>query len=47
MLSFGIVCILMYFMIVGIFGMNILYIWNDEYGYVFKWVWNIFLERIV
>ncbi|RID73157.1 hypothetical protein BRARA_B00325 [Brassica rapa] len=38
MLSSGTVCISMYSMIAGIFGMNIPYTWNDEHGYVFKWV---------
>ncbi|CAH2073378.1 unnamed protein product, partial [Thlaspi arvense] len=38
MLSSGTVCISMYSMIAGIFGMNIPYTWNDEHGYIFKWV---------
>ncbi|WZZ30346.1 hypothetical protein YC2023_013747 [Brassica napus] len=38
MLSSGTVCISMYSMVAGIFGMNIPYTWNDEHGYVFKWV---------
>lgn len=46
MLSSGTVCISMYSMIAGIFGMNIPYTWNDEHGYVFKWVSNKFSERM-
>ncbi|VVB13816.1 unnamed protein product [Arabis nemorensis] len=38
MLSSGTVCISMYSMIAGIFGMNIPYTWKDDHGYIFKWV---------
>lgn len=38
MLSSGTVCVSMYSMIAGIFGMNIPYTWNDDHGYIFKWV---------
>ncbi|CAA7027120.1 unnamed protein product [Microthlaspi erraticum] len=38
MLSSGTVCVSMYSMIAGVFGMNIPYAWNDDHGYIFKWV---------
>ncbi|KAL1196261.1 Magnesium transporter MRS2-7 [Cardamine amara subsp. amara] len=38
MLSSGTVCVSMYSMVAGIFGMNIPYTWNDGHGYMFKWV---------
>ncbi|CAA7027119.1 unnamed protein product [Microthlaspi erraticum] len=37
MLSSGTVCVSMYSMVAGIFGMNIPYKWNDDHGYIFKW----------
>ncbi|CAN6439493.1 unnamed protein product [Victoria cruziana] len=37
-LSSGTVCLSIYSLIGGIFGMNIPYTWNDDHGYVFKWV---------
>ncbi|CAI9118302.1 OLC1v1019857C5 [Oldenlandia corymbosa var. corymbosa] len=37
-LSSGTVCITMFSLITGIFGMNIPYTWNDDHGYMFKWV---------
>lgn len=37
-LSSGTVCISIYSLIAGIFGMNIPYTWNDDHGYMFKWV---------
>lgn len=37
-LSSGTVCSSIYSLIAGIFGMNIPYSWNDEHGYMFKWV---------
>ncbi|XAR57336.1 hypothetical protein NMG60_11025436 [Bertholletia excelsa] len=37
-LSSGTVCLSIYSLIGAIFGMNIPYTWNDNHGYVFKWV---------
>ncbi|KAF5187120.1 Magnesium transporter mrs2-like protein [Thalictrum thalictroides] len=37
-LSSGTVCLSIYSLVAGIFGMNIPYTWNDEHGYIFKWV---------
>ena len=37
-LSSGTVCQSLYSLVAGIFGMNIPYTWNDNHGYVFKWV---------
>ncbi|KAL7081178.1 hypothetical protein ACP275_14G023100 [Erythranthe tilingii] len=37
-LSSGTVCLSMYSLVAGIFGMNIPYTWNDDHGYMFKWV---------
>uniref|UniRef100_A0A5B6ZW70 Magnesium transporter n=2 Tax=Davidia involucrata TaxID=16924 RepID=A0A5B6ZW70_DAVIN len=37
-LSSGTVCLSVYSMVAGIFGMNIPYTWNEHHGYVFKWV---------
>ncbi|KAK4746718.1 hypothetical protein SAY87_025755 [Trapa incisa] len=37
-LSAGTVCLSIYSLVAGIFGMNIPYTWNDHHGYVFKWV---------
>ncbi|KAK6145990.1 hypothetical protein DH2020_019859 [Rehmannia glutinosa] len=37
-LSSGTVCISIYSLIAGIFGMNIPYTWNERHGYMFKWV---------
>ncbi|EOA14362.1 hypothetical protein CARUB_v10027547mg [Capsella rubella] len=37
-LSSGTVCLSMYSLVAGIFGMNIPYTWNDDHGYVFKYV---------
>nr|XP_029119502.1 magnesium transporter MRS2-I isoform X2 [Elaeis guineensis] len=37
-LSSGTVCLSLYALVGGIFGMNIPYSWNDSHGYVFKWV---------
>ncbi|XP_010278149.1 PREDICTED: magnesium transporter MRS2-I-like [Nelumbo nucifera] len=37
-LSSGTVCLSIYSLVGGIFGMNIPYTWNDNHGYVFKWV---------
>lgn len=37
-LSSGTVCLSLYSLVAGIFGMNIPYTWNDDHGYVFKWV---------
>ncbi|KAL0680766.1 hypothetical protein Bca4012_047613 [Brassica carinata] len=38
MLSSGTICVSMYSMIAGIFGMRIPNTWNEDHGYVFKWV---------
>ncbi|CAN6992171.1 unnamed protein product [Brassica oleracea var. botrytis] len=37
MLSSGTICVSMYSMIAGIFGMRIPNTWNEDHGYVFKW----------
>ncbi|KAL6005810.1 Magnesium transporter MRS2-I [Asimina triloba] len=37
-LSSGTVCVSVYSLVAGIFGMNIPYTWNEDHGYVFKWV---------
>ncbi|XP_021596024.1 magnesium transporter MRS2-I [Manihot esculenta] len=37
-LSSGTVCSSFYSLVAGIFGMNIPYTWNDNHGYMFKWV---------
>ncbi|XP_047310409.1 magnesium transporter MRS2-I-like [Impatiens glandulifera] len=37
-LSSGTVCLSIYSLVAGIFGMNIPYTWNEGYGFVFKWV---------
>ncbi|KAG9452542.1 hypothetical protein H6P81_005446 [Aristolochia fimbriata] len=37
-LSSGTVCLSIYALVAGVFGMNIPYTWNDEHGYMFKWV---------
>lgn len=37
-LSSGTVCLALYSLIAGIFGMNIPYTWNADHGYMFKWV---------
>ncbi|KAF8058377.1 hypothetical protein N665_1247s0007 [Sinapis alba] len=37
-LSSGTVCSAFYSLVAGIFGMNIPYTWNDNHGYMFKWV---------
>ncbi|PSR92785.1 Magnesium transporter MRS2-2 like [Actinidia chinensis var. chinensis] len=37
-LSSGTVCLSIYALVAGIFGMNIPYTWNDNHGYMFKWV---------
>ncbi|KAK1263763.1 Magnesium transporter MRS2-I [Acorus gramineus] len=37
-LSSGTVCLSFYALIAGIFGMNIPFSWNDNHGYVYKWV---------
>uniref|UniRef100_A0A2P2JN52 Magnesium transporter n=2 Tax=Rhizophora mucronata TaxID=61149 RepID=A0A2P2JN52_RHIMU len=41
-LSSGTVCLSIYSLVAGIFGMNIPYTWNDDHGYVFKWVCEVF-----
>jgi len=42
-LSSGTVCLSIYSLVAGIFGMNIPYTWNDNHGYMFKWVGRILL----
>lgn len=37
-LSSGTVCLSLYSLVAGIFGMNIPYTWNENHGYIFKWV---------
>lgn len=37
-LSSGTLCMSIYSLIAGIFGMNIPYSWNDGHGYMFRWV---------
>ncbi|KAL1808505.1 hypothetical protein DCAR_0727975 [Daucus carota subsp. sativus] len=37
-LSSGTVCLSIYSLVAAIFGMNIPYTWNDNHGYMFKWV---------
>ncbi|PNX82323.1 magnesium transporter MRS2-i-like protein [Trifolium pratense] len=37
-LSSGTVCLSVYSLVTAIFGMNIPYTWNDDHGYMFKWV---------
>ncbi|KAI4345737.1 hypothetical protein L6164_012835 [Bauhinia variegata] len=37
-LSSGTACLAFYSLVAGIFGMNIPYTWNDNHGYMFKWV---------
>ncbi|XP_073287156.1 magnesium transporter MRS2-I-like [Primulina huaijiensis] len=37
-LSSGTVCVSIYSLVAGIFGMNIPYTWNDDHGFMFKWV---------
>ncbi|KAJ6431523.1 hypothetical protein OIU84_018912 [Salix udensis] len=37
-LSSGTVCLTIYSLVAGVFGMNIPYTWNDNHGYMFKWV---------
>ncbi|PWZ53459.1 Magnesium transporter MRS2-I [Zea mays] len=37
-LSSGTVCLSLYSLVAGVFGMNIPYTWNDGHGYIFKWV---------
>ncbi|KAL2943436.1 Magnesium transporter MRS2-7 [Bienertia sinuspersici] len=37
-LSSGTVCLSLYSLVAGIFGMNIPYTWMDNHGYLFKWV---------
>ncbi|XP_059447812.1 magnesium transporter MRS2-I-like [Corylus avellana] len=37
-LSAGTVCLSLYSLVAGIFGMNIPYTWNNDHGYMFKWV---------
>ncbi|XP_020256174.1 magnesium transporter MRS2-I [Asparagus officinalis] len=40
-LSSGTACLSLYSLVAGVFGMNIPYSWNDNHGYVFKWVVGI------
>ncbi|XP_051120855.1 magnesium transporter MRS2-I-like [Andrographis paniculata] len=37
-LSSGTMCLALYSLVAGIFGMNIPYTWNDDHDYMFKWV---------
>ncbi|KAK9287733.1 hypothetical protein L1049_016173 [Liquidambar formosana] len=38
LLSSGTVCLSIYSLVAAIFGMNIPYTWNDNHGFMFKWV---------
>lgn len=40
-LSSGTVCLSIYSLVAAIFGMNIPYTWNDNHGYMFKWVVSV------
>lgn len=42
-LSAGTVCLSIYSLVAGIFGMNIPYTWNEHHGYMFKWVKSLAL----
>lgn len=44
LLSSGTVCLSIYSLVAGIFGMNIPYTWNENHGYMFKWVCKLFLR---
>ncbi|XAR49034.1 hypothetical protein NMG60_11032056 [Bertholletia excelsa] len=37
-ISSGTVCLSIFSLVAGVFGMNIPYTWNDNHGYMFKWV---------
>ncbi|KAJ6796723.1 magnesium transporter MRS2-I [Iris pallida] len=37
-LSSGTACLSLYSLVAGVFGMNLPYSWNDNHGYMFKWV---------
>ena len=41
-LSSGTVCLSLYSLVAAIFGMNIPYTWNDNHGFMFKWVCKSF-----
>ncbi|KAJ4753486.1 Magnesium transporter MRS2-I [Rhynchospora pubera] len=40
-LSSGTVCISLYSLVAGIFGMNIPYTWNNDHSWVYKWVVSV------
>lgn len=40
-LSSGTACLSLYSLVAGVFGMNIPYSWNENHGYIFKWVVGI------
>ncbi|XXG76679.1 hypothetical protein AAC387_Pa08g0980 [Persea americana] len=40
-LNSGTICLSIYSMVCGIFGMNIPYGWNHNHGYMFKWVVSV------
>ncbi|RZB45041.1 Magnesium transporter MRS2-I isoform B [Glycine soja] len=42
-LSSGTVCLSFYSLVAAIFGMNIPYTWNENHGYMFKWVCKLLL----
>ncbi|XP_072974496.1 magnesium transporter MRS2-I [Typha angustifolia] len=44
-LSSGTVCLSLYALVAGVFGMNIPYSWNNNHGYVYKWV--VFISGLV
>lgn len=46
-LSSGTVCSSFYSLVAGIFGMNIPYTWNNDHGYMFKYVCNQVLDFLL
>ena len=46
-LSSGTVCLSIYSLVAGIFGMNIPYTWNEDHGFMFKWVCNYLFHYLV
>ncbi|KAJ8422614.1 hypothetical protein Cgig2_000239 [Carnegiea gigantea] len=45
-LSSGTVCLSVYSLVAGIFGMNIPYTWMNDHGYMFKWV-RLLVQHVV
>ena len=46
-LSSGTICLSIYSLVAGIFGMNIPYTWNEDHGFMFKWVCNYLFHYLV